>query len=181
MDQHISKADSRTFHHQNDLNKLRLPVSTEHLSHSQSVKSNSSLIHLNNQDDSQSSNQSISNSSSRSKTEAHSLAQIPETDSEDQIVTAATTKTEDSQSSNPEIDEKTTGEMSTPVILSPNSNVVQQSATVVLSPLQTTVNYLHSLKLFSLKFHVQRIEENRYKKLTIPSSVSLKPASSVTM
>ncbi len=125
VDKHASKAISQIMSQQNDISKLRLPISAQHLSSSNSIKSSSLLTDLHDQDDTNSSKKSISSDHSSVKTSSYN--------SENQ-------NNDDKQSSNDKIDNMVNAVIHAPVMLPSNFSIAQQSANIVLSPLRTTVN-----------------------------------------
>ena len=125
---HIEKTpeSSQMMSSQNDLNKLRLPISTQRINVPNSIKSTSLLTDLHDEDDTNSSKKSISSD--------NSSAQISPNNSENQ------NDDDDKQSSNEEIDNIANVVVHSSIMLPSNFSVVQQPANMVLSPLRSPVN-----------------------------------------
>ncbi len=136
VDRHVSQATSQTMSRQNDTNKLRLPISAQHINVPNSIKSTSLLTDLHDQDDTNSSKKSISSDSPPSDVQEHSSAQISPSNSENQNITGTSTQNDndnddDKQSLNEKIDNMANVVVHAPVMLPPN---------IMLSPLQNPVN-----------------------------------------
>lgn len=123
LDGTTSIVTSKLVNHQNDINKLQLPVSTQNLSISNSI-----LTHLNEQDDTIPSQKSVS--SDNPILDEHERASV---DSKDQ-------NNDNKKSSSGKIDHTVNNEFYTPLMLLPNHSIAQQPANTVLSPSRTTVN-----------------------------------------
>ncbi len=140
-DEHTSIASTKTFNLKDDINKLQLPVSTQQLSVSNAIQSNSFLTHLHNQNDTVSSKDSISSDNPTLNGQKHLSSEKSSIDSEDQsIVATPIDSNDDKKSTNEKIDDSVIEEFYTPNILSPNYSNLQQSPNTVLSPSRTAVN-----------------------------------------
>lgn len=141
VDEHASIATSKIFNHPNDINKLQLPVSTQHSSISNTIQSNSFLTHVNDQDDTISSKESISNDSPASDLQKRSSRKISSINSKDQNIVATPIQHNDDRNlSSGKIDNTVNNKFYTPIMLSPTHSIAQQPANSVLSPSRMTVN-----------------------------------------
>ncbi|CAF4372649.1 unnamed protein product, partial [Rotaria sp. Silwood2] len=138
FNEHTSITTSTVFNHQNEINKLQLPVSTQYFNISNDIKSNSFLTDLNNQNSIVSYKESISNNVLKSNEEKkHS----PTNSHNQNIVKDISIQNiEDKKLSNDKIDNAITNEFHKSTILLVDHNITQQSVKSVLSPSKTTVN-----------------------------------------
>ncbi|CAF3110243.1 unnamed protein product [Rotaria sp. Silwood2] len=138
FNEHTSITTSTVFNHQNEINKLQLPVSTQYFNISNDIKSNSFLTDLNNQNSIVSYKESISNNVLKSNEEKkHS----PTNSHNQNIVKDISIQNiENKKLSNDKIDNAITNEFHKSTILLVDHNITQQSVKSVLSPSKTTVN-----------------------------------------
>jgi hypothetical protein len=135
LDEHASIATSKIFNYHNHINKLQLPVSTQQTSLFNTIQSNSFLTHLNDQNDTVSSNESIFSNIPTSDVRKRSSTKISSIYSKDQ-------NNDDKKSSSEKINNTVTNKFYTPIMLSPNHSIAQQPANTVLSPSRIVVNVI---------------------------------------
>ncbi len=136
LNEHASIATSKIVNHQNQINKLQLPVSAQYFSMSNIIQSTSLLTHLNDQDDIGLFKESVFNDNPTSDLQNQSSI---DSDNEN-IVAISIQNNENEKLSNEKLNNQVTDEFHLPTILLLNHHIVQQSTNTVLSPSQFTVN-----------------------------------------
>lgn len=136
-DGHTSNATSKILNSQNDINKFQLPVLTEHSNISNIIQTNSSLTYLNEQDDTIPSKESIFNGNSTSDLHRHSSTKSSSIDSN-----AITTPIQNNKDKKLSVDNTVHDGFYTPIMLSPNNNIVQHPINTIISPSRSIVNVI---------------------------------------
>lgn len=148
LGEHASISTSKIFNYQSDINKFQLPVPTQHSSISNTIQSNSFPTHLNEQNGTVSSKESISSDNLTSDVHKHSSI-----DSKDRnLVATPFQNTDDRKSSSGKIVNTVNNVIHTPIMLAPNHSIAQKPANSILSPSRTIVNIICTFKLHSLRF-----------------------------
>ncbi len=139
LNEHASIATSRIVNHQNQINKLQLPVSAQYFSMSNIIQSTSLLTHLSDQDDTGLFKESVFIDSPTSDVQKQSSI-----DSDNENIVATSIQNNENEKLNNQV----TDEFHLPTILLLNHHIAQQSTNTVLSPSQSTVNISCTIKLY---------------------------------
>ena len=148
VDKHASTSTSRISNDHNDIHKLQLPIAVQNSQISNAIQSHSSLIHLNDQEETVSSKEPISSNDIISDVHENSSTKMSSTDSKDQNIDETSAEDNaDKKSFRENLNNTINNVMYTPIILSPNPSLAQILVKTIVSPSRSIVNMTRIFKL----------------------------------